>query len=276
MSSGAETSKAPVAPALSSLLPADSLQNALLRPSPFLDKLCRWLSTVIGTDQLIMLIQFTLDIITHHMNAHTLTKLLDLAATLLPLHRKAPRKFAPTPSPLATRLDLLSQKLADARILLRLHGIIPTYNWLLSVHDSPPSDHTLATVAKLQTYANMLYFPLENAAYLASHNILPMGKRLETDLWLWSCRFWACHVALEFVRLYRERQIRMKGKGKEKSVEAERKWERTWWASLVMNLAYAPQTVHWSLEGGLFSVVNVAYLGVISAAAATYLGWQSL
>jgi Peroxisomal biogenesis factor 11 (PEX11) len=276
MSSAGETSKPPVAPALSSFLPANSLPHALLRPSPFLDKLTKWLSTVIGTDQLIMLIQYTLDIITHHMNAHTLTKLLIAAQKFLPLHRLLPAKLPTTPSPLATRLDLLSQKLGDARIFLRLHGIIPTYQWLLSVHDSPPSDPTLATVAKLQTYANMAYFPLENAAYLSSLNILPINKRLETDLWLWSCRFWACHVGLEFVRLYRERQIHNKGKEKEKTGEDERAWQRTWWASLVMNLAYAPQTIHWSIENGVFSTVNVAYLGLISGAAATFLGWQYL
>jgi len=276
MSSVGETSKTPVAPPLSSLFPADSLSDALLRPSPFLDKLSRWLSTVIGTDQLIMLVQYTLDIITHHMNAHTLSKLVIATGNLLPFPPHPAINLSTSPSPLSMRLDLLSQRLADARIFLRLHGIIPTYNWLLSVHDSPPSDPTLATVAKLQTYANMFYFPLENAAYLASHNILPLNKRLETDLWLWSCRFWACHVALEFVRLYRERQIRTKGKGKARSEEDDRAWKRTWWASFVMNLAYAPQTIHWSLEGGLFSVVNVAYLGLISGAAATYLGWQHL
>jgi Peroxisomal biogenesis factor 11 (PEX11) len=276
MSSVGETSKPPVAPALSSLFPADSLPHALLRPSPFLDKLTRWLSTVIGTDQLIMLIQYTLDIITHHMNAHTLTKLLNAIGNFLPLHTQLPAKLLTTSSPLTTRLDLLSQKLAEVRIFLRLHGIIPTYQWLLSVHNSPPPDPTLATVAKLQTYANMLYFPLENAAYLGSLNILPMSKRTETDLWVWSCRFWACHVGLEFVRLYRERQIHKKGKEKEKTGEDGRAWDRTWWASLVMNLAYAPQTVHWSLENGLFSKVNVAYLGFISATAATYLGWQYL
>jgi len=43
-----------------------------------------------------------------------------------------------------------------------------------------------------------------------------------------------------------------------------------------MNLAYAPQMIHWSLESGLFGVVTVAYLGLISGAAATYLGWQHL
>src|SRR2546423_8290427 len=176
MSATAESSKAPIPPSMTTAkTPLPSLASTLLQPSPFLDRLCKWLSTVIGTDQLIMLIQYSLDIITHHMNKHTPTRLFRVLTNYLPfLAHNRPLKLSATPSPLSTRLKSLSAKLSDVRILLRLHGIIPTYNWMLSTHASPPSDPTLATVTKLQTYANMLYFPLENAAYLGSHDIIPM------------------------------------------------------------------------------------------------------
>jgi hypothetical protein len=235
-----------------------------------------------------MLIQYSLDIITHHMNTHTLTRLLSVLTKYLPILGRGPKVTLksspplPTPSPLSSRLKSLSAKLSDVRILLRLHGIIPTYQWLLNTHASPPSDSTLSTVAKLQTYANMLYFPLENAAYLGSHGFIPMSKRTETDLWLWSCRFWAAHVVLEFVRLYRERQIRLMQRESEKSddkgekVVVEEGGDRTWWAQLVLNLAYAPLTVHWSLEKGLgFRDVDIGYLGVIAAVASIYLGFPT-
>jgi len=246
----------------------------LLQPSPSLDRFCKWIATLVGTDQLMMLIQYTLDIVTHHMDTRGMSRLLSALNKYLPLlGNPSVVLVKAAPSPLSSRLKLLSQKLADVRILLRLHGIIPTYQWLLSTHASPPSDPTLCKVAKLQTYANILYFPLENAAYLGSHSILPMTKRTETDLWLWSCRFWAAHVALEFVRLYRERQIRLKGKEKEKAPE-DGKAVRRWWASLVMNVAYAPLTIHWSLEKGLgFRDVEIGYLGVIAAIASIYLGY---
>ena len=108
-----------------------------------------------------------------------------------------------------------------------------------------------------------------------------MSKRTETDLWLWSCRFWAAHVVLEFVRLYRERQIRLmhseceKSAGKGEKVAAQG-GDRTWWAQLVLNLAYAPLTVHWSLEKGLgFRDVDIGYFGVIAAVASIYLGFPT-
>jgi hypothetical protein len=101
-----------------------------------------------------------------------------------------------------------------------------------------------------------------------------MSKRTETELWLWSTRFWAAHVALEFVRLWRERTIALRGKGKEKVGERE-KWDKTWWGSLIMNLAFAPQTVHWSVEGGVLSDIHIAYCGVIAALASIYLGFPT-
>jgi len=228
-----------------------------------------------------MLIQYSLDIITHHMNTNTLARLAKVLNNYLPFLGRgniAP-KLSTTPSPLSSRLKSLSAKLSDVRILLRLHGIIPTYRWLLNTHASPPSDPTLSTVTKLQTYANMLYFPLENAAYLGSHGFIPMSKRTETDLWLWSCRFWGAHVALDFVRLYRERQIRLteekEKRAKEEKVAAQG-WDKTWWAELVVNLAYAPLTVHWSLEQGLgFRDVEIGYLGLIAAVGSIYLGFPA-
>lgn len=258
---------------MSSVVTSPTALSSFLRPSPLLDQICKWLSTLVGTDQLIMLIQYSLDIITHHMDVHTPARLVTLIGHYFPILMHPPLKLSSSPSLLSTCLKRLSAKLADARILLRLHGIIPTFQWFLATHASPPADPTLATVAKLQTYANLLYYPLENAAYLASHSILPMSKRTETDLWLWSCRFWAAYVALEFVRLYRERELKRKDKKAEKSTSE--KWNKRWWVQLLMNLAYAPQTIHWSIEGGLLRDVEVAYLGVIAAVTSIYLGWPA-
>lgn len=248
--------------------------SPLLQPSPSLDRFCKWIYSAYGQDQLIMLIQYTLDIITHHLDVRTTYRLVTIVKRYIPFLGPSSIIVASTttPSPLSSRLKILSGKLADVRILLRLLGLPPTYQWFLATHASPPSDPILAKVAKLQTYANMLYFPLENAAYLGSHSILPISKSTEISLWVWSSRFWAAHVALEFVRLYRERQIRLKGKEKETDDNEVRRW----WASLIMNIAYAPLTIHWSLEEGLFSRdVDVGYFGVIAAIASIYLGYPT-
>jgi hypothetical protein len=277
MSTIGESSKAPIQPPLFSILPPAANPSTLFRPSAFLDRLCKWLSTVVGTDQLIMLIQFSLDIITHHMDTQTPTHLRTILNKVVPVFGIQTPKLPTSISPISIRLKKLSVILADVRIFLRLQGIIPTYQWLLATHASPSSDPTLATIAKLQTYANMLFFPLENAAYLASHDIIPMSKRTETSLWLWSARFWATHVALDLIRLYREQQIKQKGKEKETETDSSSAgdWDRRWWAQLIMNLAYAPQTIHWSIEGGTFRDVDLAYVGVIAGIASIYLGWPT-
>jgi Peroxisomal biogenesis factor 11 (PEX11) len=259
--------------AMASVITSPTAPSSFLHPSPLLDRICKWLSTLVGTDQLIMLIQYSVDIITHHMDVHTPARLLALIGHYFPMLTYPPMKLSSPPSILSTCLKRLSAKLADGRILLRLQGIIPTFQWFLATHASPPSDPTLAKVAKLQTYANLLYYPLENAAYLASHSILPMSKRTESELWLWSSRFWAAYVALEFVRLYRERELNRKGKEVEKSTPEGR--NKRWWAQLLINLAYAPQTIHWSIEGGLFRDVEVAYFGVIAAITSIYLAWPT-
>lgn len=210
------------------------------------------------------------------MNVHTASRLLAIIKRTIPILGAPIPLPSPSTSPsaLSSRLKLLSGKLADVRILLRLFGIIPCYQWFLATHANPPPDPTIAQIVKLQTYANMLYYPLENAAYLGSQSILPMSKRTEMDLWLWSVRFWGVHVGLDLCRLWRERTIRMKGKMAEK--EEDRGWEKRWWAQVVMNLAYAPLTVHWSLENGLgFRDVDIGYFGVIAAVASIYLGWPS-
>lgn len=45
--------------------------------------------------------------------------------------------------------------------------------------------------------------------------------------------------------------------------EAREREEGRWWREIVVNLAYAPMTVHWSLEGGLLSEAQVGMLGVV-------------
>jgi Peroxisomal biogenesis factor 11 (PEX11) len=217
-----------------------------------------------------MLVQYSIDIVTHHLNIHSLSRLQNVLVRYVPL--LPPVHPSIGPSPLSTRLKALSALLADARILLRLHGIIPTYQWLLNTHASPPANPTIAAIVKLQTYANMLYYPLENAAYLASHNVVPLSKQIESDLWIWSSRFWAAHVFLDLARLYYENRGRKKLDAK----SGHEGLDRQWLASVIMNCAYAPLTIHWSLEKGLgFRDVDIGYFGIVAAIASIYLAWPS-
>lgn len=74
------------------------------------------------------------------------------------------------------------------------------------------------------------------------------------------------HVGLEFARLgylWSERR-RARSKGKEKEVLGDVEEERAWRRDLVSNAAYAPLTVHWSLDEGIVGDTWVGVLGTIA------------
>jgi len=63
-------------------------------------------------------------------------------------------------------------------------------------------------------------------------------------------------VALEFVRLFRARQLREVRKVKavdEKDKGVIEKEEQVWLRSAFMNAAYTPLSMHWASEGGVLS-----------------------
>ncbi len=73
------------------------------------------------------------------------------------------------------------------------------------------------------------------------------------------------HVGLDFVRLWREARLRsVKGKDKEGD---ERVWKAKWRREMVVNLAYAPLTLHWSLENGFADDFWVGLLGSVAGVA---------
>lgn len=75
-------------------------------------------------------------------------------------------------------------------------------------------------------------------------------------------------MALEFTRLgylWTERR-KMRAEGKE-TVEGKVEDEKLWRRDLVSNLAYAPLTVHWSLEEGLLGDFWIGVLGTVAGAA---------
>lgn len=85
------------------------------------------------------------------------------------------------------------------------------------------------------------------------------------------------HVGLDIVRLYHEHLARKKIKGLMKSAGAngedsvteqgEMEWRAKWRKEMVVNLAYAPLTVHWGLERGLITDFWVGVLGSVASVA---------
>lgn len=135
--------------------------------------------------------------------------------------------------------------------------------------NSPPKDLFIRRIVYAQVLSILIYQYLENGAYLASKGVLNWGKESQNKVWVWSSRFWMAYVGLDFARLFREyylkkRRTSTKEKGEEATEQEEAEWASTWRRELVVNSAWAPLTLHWSLETGL---VNDFWVGVFGSVA---------
>jgi hypothetical protein len=136
-------------------------------------------------------------------------------------------------------------------------------------------------VESIQVIANILFQVLENGAYLSGKGILSWSKESQKAAWLWSSRFWGVHVFLDFVRLGKELLSRMEnGEGEKgegifvKSGESSTEFWRRWRRQLVTDAAYAPLTVHWGMEGGVFGEEWVGVLGSVAGCAGLWEQWR--
>jgi len=249
----------------------------------------RLLSTSSGVDQTLMLLNYTL-VLLHSQ----LSRLLHLRLRLLAerLAASASKSLRPgetmlTTMPLTattTRLAALhagtkglAATISDARIFLRLWGLLGVWAWARATYYGGPQDAVLRALAWAQVAANAGYYVYEHAAYLASKKVLrDVAARRQGRWWLVSGRFFAAHVFLDFARLWRVRQMRVGGEGvreKEDGVAGE-KAERLWWRQLAVNAAYAPLVVHWSLAQGFVGDGWYGLLGSFAAVVGFREAWK--
>ena len=299
-SSSAPSSKPPCR--FTSSLPS-TLSSTLSTTNATLTHLTRLLSSPSQTDTLLLTLTYTLRLLS--LFATHLTRLrLYLATLSLARHisRTAPTTLlpgetliatiSPRPSSSLVRLQASTQALLglidEYRTFSRLWGLLGIWSWALKSWETSPRDRVLWWIRWLQILMGAGFQGLENVAYLGSKGVLS-GKVWEgerTGKWyIWSARFWMGHVGLEFVRLGREWTLKdqklrtseakdEEGK-KEVPAEEERKEVEKWWRDLKVNFAWAPITVHYSLEGGLLSSGSVAALGLIPALTALREVWTA-
>lgn len=205
-------------------------------------------------------------------------KAADLLTRAPPLLRENPllARLLETPAKLVAPTRALSNLISDIRIFNRLWGLVPLSVWAADVWAKPPQDPVLRRIAYTQVIANLLYQPLENVAYLAMHNILPVSGANQTKLWIYSCYLWALHVVLDLWRLYRERTLIQRENAATGEKGEKKKLDSGWYKYLVINLSYLPLTVHWSLETGCLNDWTVGLLGATAAAATTCPTWKNL
>ena len=148
-----------------------------------------------------------------------------------------------------------------------------------------------------------LYQGLENGAYLAGKGVLGWKKERIEKAWIWSGRAWCAYVALELARLGYEwgelkgqdlgRQRRKNGELRGANDEGEmvekgelelrmdkveddglkERWGK-WYREVGVNVAYAPMTVHYSLENGVLSEGAIAGLGAVVGALSIGQAWK--
>ncbi|KAK9461215.1 uncharacterized protein V1516DRAFT_675301 [Lipomyces oligophaga] len=279
-SSAAEPSPSPSRPSREVQVRA-YLLRAALSADPSLSRISRVLSSQSALDLNLMTAQYGLTFISE------LIKAINNWRTLVILKRFAVlAKYFDTiivateirPPKIAVRMRKLSSLISDIRIFNRLWGIISMLEWAVSVVKNPPTDHLIRAITYVQVVANNLFQPMENLAYLSSHEIIPLSTSTTNSLWLISTRLWALHIILEFIRLYRERQLSKLEPTSEKASEADlakqMKADQLWIRKLIVNSAYFPLTIHWSMTTGFLSDLAVGFLGSIAGGARLIPLWK--
>lgn len=148
-----------------------------------------------------------------------------------------------------------------------------------------------------------LYQGLENGAYLAGKGVLGWEKEMVAKAWIWSGRAWCAYVALELARLgyeWGELQGQDSGRQRRKSAELretrnegetiekgelelrmdkveddglKERWGK-WYREVGVNVAYAPMTIHYSLENGILGEGAIGGLGTVVGALSIGQAWK--
>ncbi|RIB21242.1 peroxisomal biogenesis factor 11 [Gigaspora rosea] len=223
------------------------------QPSPTLDRLVKFCNSVPSLDKLLALVQY-------------------FSKVLIWFLLRAGR------TSLAERLNNLGVPVADFRVLLRFYGLLPLIQWMIRIeHDKSASGAPLLlNIKRLQNLALVFYYPLEQAWWLAYHKIIFMSDERMTRCSIWSCRWWALYVVLQFWHLAsewsilkrRRRELRVDGEDvetvqkqkRELKAEGDRIFRET-----LINVGYFPLTLHWSVENSRFPDVGVGVFGTLAA-----------
>lgn len=240
--------------------------------SVFLARLAKVASTSGGADRLFMIVQYGLTLLLPSIEPR-------------PGHAKHLKpKTLQSSVRLYMSLKRLRDLCSDYRIFARMVGYPAIHTWAVSHYNASPRSKADPTstpkwIEDAQVLANLAYQPLENLAYLSSHDIIPLAKSTEAKLWLWSCRCWAAHVFLDLYRLHLVRQNYMASESllKEKSESERADMSFAWAREVVINLAYAPLTLHWSLARGLPGLTErgVGACGLVAALGQLSKVWEA-
>ncbi|KAI1004474.1 hypothetical protein K3495_g3739 [Podosphaera aphanis] len=251
--------------------PHDGPPRYLEKTDRIISHLSRIIASPSGTDTLLLTVSYASLLTSSVLSSisksllRTTARLLIAKSLILPPHISivlATKLPSSRLLVLAQRLKALSSLISDVRIFARLWGLLGIWNWGKAVLiEAPNEDAVIRAVESIQVGSNIVYQYLENIAYLSGKGVLGLSPAKQKQAWKWSSRFWALHVAMEFIRLYRKIVI---AKESAKENEATQNSEMSYLNRLmIINAAYSPMTIHWSLEKGLMSEFWIGLLGTI-------------
>jgi len=209
-----------------------------------------------------------------------------LVVPLLHMRARLQQRFGtrkiPTSS-LAVSIEKLGSVVGDSRMLWRIWGLLPIVQWLTSLEKTQPPTRKILTLERLQAWSMLAYYPSEHMYYLASHGIISISTRRLTKIAIWSCRFWAAYVVLQFFHLREDRNLLKQREKALKSISLEKeevadiqKRKGAIWNEFWVNVGYLPLTLHWSLESGLYrNEAWTGFFGLIAALASFRGGWAA-
>ncbi|CAK7262677.1 hypothetical protein SEPCBS119000_000101 [Sporothrix epigloea] len=204
---------------------------------------------------------------------------------------------------LAGRLRALGALLAEARLMLRLWGLLSMYVWarqllgqLLARRQTaasrkaaiaanateekegevtsstpapiPPTSTAETLVGWTQLLSCIAYQVTENMAYLASKGVLGASPAQQGKLYRWSSRSFSVFIAAELGRLAVQFTHQTTDTPEKKTQAVELHKDMARYASL------APMTAHWGMEKGFLSDTALAVLGSIPAAIQMHRIWK--
>ncbi|KAI1367785.1 hypothetical protein F5Y08DRAFT_297603 [Xylaria arbuscula] len=224
-------------------------------------------------------------------------------ATLIFDAKTLPSSSAALALNLSRKLKALSVLMSEARTIMRLWGLLSMYFWgrslILNLRRkkqqqqageksstaTTPTESTFETGLSWSQLAVCIgYQTTENILYLASKGVLDVAPKTQGKLGLWCARCWGSFVGLELIRLFHESSKRSKRTRAEKfaggktvaAVEREeREWKATWRKTVARNLAWAPLTVHLSVEKEIVSELGIGALGSIPSVIQMYDLWRN-
>jgi hypothetical protein len=178
----------------------------------------------------------------------------------------------------------LAVLISKARTTLRLFGLFPLYAWIrtLIAGPKPGADVVLHRIALLQASSYATYQALENICLLADSGVVSpafvarinRGDSTTARLYMWAYRAWLGGVSCDFLRLGREWQMeagrrsirtQMRADGRalaEYQDEEDAKFDKRWWADLMIAGAWLPMALHYSDATGGVPGWNLGWMGV--------------